>query len=419
MKGFKICCFGLSHKTAPVEVRELFSLSGDKLNHFLIDLGSNDFVDELIVLSTCNRFEVYFTSESNDPFSGIAKFLSNLSGITIPDINRFFYSKEGTEAVRHIFSVASSIDSMIVGEPQIVGQFKDAFRAAKSAGTVGSVSNKLFETALKASKRVRTQTGISRNAVSISFAAVELARKILGELSNRTVTIIGAGKMAELAVKHLVKNGASNVLVVNRTFEKAKKLAGEFGGRALPFDNLSKAIMESDIIISSTASPNPIITKGLVSSILRFKDKPTIFIDIAVPRDIDPNVNSLNNVFLYDIDNLKEIVKLNMEERKRQIGDALKIVDSCVNNFTEWFKSLEIVPVILHVRGKAEAIRKSELEKRLRKLNLTPEQYREVDEATKVIVNKILHTPIVNMKQKVVESKDYVRIFKEVFNLGD
>jgi glutamyl-tRNA reductase len=261
MGDLKFCCLGVNHKTAPVSVREKFSFKGDEIEKGLLKLNSLPSVEEGFILSTCNRVEIYFTTRAETPFKETIEFLAGEKNASLEEINRYFYKKLNREAVRHGFYVASSLDSMVVGEPQIVGQFKDAFLKAKELGTVGTVLCRFCEIALKVSKRVRTETGISRNAVSVSFAAVELAKKIFGSLRGKNVVIIGAGEMAELAVKHLIGNGASQVFVVNRTFERAKRLAEEFGGKAFSLSELEEVLLMADIVISSTGAPGYVLTR--------------------------------------------------------------------------------------------------------------------------------------------------------------
>ncbi|WP_457678992.1 glutamyl-tRNA reductase [Thermovibrio sp.] len=420
MGELKLCCLGLSHKTAPVSVREKFSFKGEELERGLLRLNSLPEVDECMILSTCNRVELYFTTRSSSPFKGVISFLQEFKGATIDDFG-YFYRKIDADAVRHGFYVASSLDSLVVGEPQIVGQFKDAFFLAKELGTIGTVMCRFCETALKVSKRVRTETGISKNAVSISFAAVELARKIFGELRGTKVAIVGAGEMAELAVKHLITNGASEVLVVNRTLEKAQALAKEFGGKAFPLTELKSVLKLSDIVISSTGAPGFVITKEVVKEALSSRGgRPLFLIDIAVPRDIEPEVNELDGVYLYDIDDLQQVVEANIRERMREAEVAKEIIEGYVERFLKWLRELEIAPLIAELKQKAEEIRLEVLKKRLSKLNLTPEQEAEVDNITRIIINKLLHQPITNVKKKAVsqERSQVVQIFREIFGLG-
>ncbi len=422
MGELKLCCLGLSHKTAPVSVREKFSFKGEELERALLKLNSMEGVDECMLLSTCNRVEIYFTTRSSSPFKDLISFLQEFKGASLDEINSYFYRKVDREAIRHGFFVASSLDSLVVGEPQIVGQFKDAFQTAKELGTVGTVLCRFCETALKVSKRVRTETGISKNAVSISFAAVELARKIFGDLRGIKVAIVGAGEMAELAVKHLITNGASEVFVVNRTLERAKALAEEFGGKPFPLTELSAVLKMADIVISSTGAPGYVITQDVIKPALDTRGgRPLFLIDIAVPRDIDPEIDSLDGVYLYDIDDLQQVVEANIKERLREAEVAKEIIEGYVDRFLKWLRELEIAPLIAELKKKAEEIRREVLTKRLPKLGLTPQQEAEIDNVTRIIINKLLHQPITSVKRKAVEEEkasQVVQIFREIFGLG-
>ena len=422
MGELKLCCLGVSHKTAPVSVREQFSFKGEEIERALLKLNSLSSVEESLILSTCNRVEIYFTTRAETPFKEVVNFLVEEKGAPVDQINRHFYRKLDKEAVRHGFYVASSLDSMVVGEPQIVGQFKGAFSLAKELGTVGTVLCRFCETALKVSKRVRTETGISKNAVSISFAAVELAKKIFGELHGKRVAIIGAGEMAELAVKHLITNGASEVFVVNRTLERAQKLAEEFGGKAFPLTELETVLKMVDIVISSTGAPDYVLTpENVLPALNSRRHRPMFLIDIAVPRDIDPSLNEHEGLYVYDIDDLQQVVEANIKERLREAEVAKEIIEGYVERFMKWLRELEVAPLIAELKEKAEAIRKEVLSKRLPKLGLTPEQEQEVDNITRIVINKLLHQPITNVKRKAVEEEtrsQVVQIFREIFGLG-
>ncbi len=419
MGDIKICVAGMNHKTAPVEIREKFSLKEEKLEEAILTLNSLPSIDECMILSTCNRVEFYFVTRSETPFKDVKNFLSTLGKISPEKLNDYIYFKSQEMAVRHGFRVASSLDSMVIGEPQIISQFKTAFSKSREVGTAGIVINRFCETALKISKKVRTETTIAKNAVSISFAAVELAKKIFCQLYDKNVAIIGAGEMAELAVKHLISSGVNNVFVINRTLERAEKLAEEFGGKAFKLEDLEKTVMASDIVISSTGAPGYVLTHNLIENLLsKRENRPLFLIDIAVPRDIDPEIDNLENVYLFDIDNLKEVVEANIEERKRAAKEAEKIVEGCVNRFIHWLKEHEVTPLVVELKRKAEDIRKTELEKRLSKINLSEEEKAQVEYLTQIIINKLLHTPITTFKQKAPEEKTYIQVFKEIFGLS-
>src|SRR5215471_631978 len=308
----QLAVVGVSHKTAPVEVRERLAFNSDVLRSALTALRDSQHVRGAIILSTCNRVEVM--AESPDDRL-IREFLCEFHQISADSVSKHLYSYKNAEAIRHVFRVAASLDSMMVGEPQILGQVKEAYRIALDAGTVGMHLSALMDRAFAVAKKVRSETGISQSAVSVSFAAVELARKIFGDLSGKTVMIIGASKMGELAAKHLKRNGVGSVLVTNRTFERAVEIAKIFGGAAIPFEHFTDHMEHADIVISSTGAPHFIITRSLAEQVIRNRrNKPVFFIDIAVPRDVDPQVNDIDNAFVYDIDDLQQVIDANMRE---------------------------------------------------------------------------------------------------------
>jgi glutamyl-tRNA reductase len=412
----QLALVGLSHKTAPVEIRERFAFNGDALRGALTSLVSSEEVTEAMILSTCNRVEV--VAESPDD-RRLREFLCDYHRIPPDTLSEHLYSFRNAEAIRHIFRVASSLDSMMVGEPQILGQVKEAYRIATDAGTVGMNLSAVMSRAFAVAKRVRSETGISQSAVSVSYAAVELARKIFGNLSGKVVMIIGASKMGELAAKHLRRAGVSSVLVTNRTFERAVELAKVFEGAAVPFEHFTDHIDRADIIISSTGAPNFIIGKPLAEQIIhRRKNKPTFFIDIAVPRDIDPQVNEIDNAFLYDIDDLQQVIDANLKERMSEAMRAEEIVDREVEAFCTKMQAREVVPTIVQLRDTLEKLRRDEIERNRRQLkDLPPEQA--VDQITQALVNKILHHPIAHLKQMAHDPQgpDVAEMIRKIFNI--
>jgi glutamyl-tRNA reductase len=414
----QLALVGLSHKTAPVELRERLAFNDEALRLALKSLVGRNDVNEAIILSTCNRVEV--VAESPDERL-IREFLCEFHQISPETVSNHLYSFRNTEAIRHVFRVAASLDSMMVGEPQILGQVKEAFRIAADTGTVGMHLSALMNRAFAVAKKVRSETGISQSAVSISYAAVELARKIFGDLTGKTVMIIGASKMGELAAKHLKRNGVSSVLVTNRTFERAVELAKVFEGAAVPFEHFTDHMDRADIVISSTGAPHFVINKPLAEQIIhRRKNKPMFFIDIAVPRDIDPTVNEIDNAFLYDIDDLQQVIDANLKERMMEASRAEEIVDSEVQAFCLKMKSREVVPTIVQLRDSLEKMRRDEIERNRRYLkDLSPEQQSAVDHITKSMVNKILHSPIEQLKQMAhdPEGPDFIDIVRRVFNI--
>jgi glutamyl-tRNA reductase len=412
----QLALVGLSHKTAPVEVRERFAFNGDALRSALSSLISSKEVSEAIILSTCNRVEV--VAESSDD-KRIREFLCEFHQIPQDTISKHLYSFRNAEAIRHIFRVAASLDSMMVGEPQILGQVKEAYRIASDAGTVGMNLSALMSRAFAVAKRVRSETGISQSAVSVSYAAVELARKIFGDLSGKVVMIIGASKMGELAAKHLRRAGVSSVLVTNRTFERAVELAKVFEGAAVPFEHFTDHMDRADIIITSTGAPNFIINRTLTEQVIhRRKNRPMFFIDIAVPRDVDPQVNEIDNAFLYDIDDLQQVIEANLKERMNEAMRAEAIVDHEVQAFCTRMQSREVVPTIVQLRDTLEKLRRDEIERNRRQLrDLPPEQA--VDQITQALVNKILHHPIAHLKQMAQDPQgpDVAEMIRKIFNI--
>jgi glutamyl-tRNA reductase len=412
----QLAIVGVSHKTAPVEVRERLAFNSDVLRSALTALMGRQNVREAIILSTCNRVEVM--AESPDDRL-IREFLCEFHQISPDSVSKHIYSFKNADAIRHVFRVAASLDSMMVGEPQILGQVKEAYRIAADAGTVGMHLSALMNRAFAVAKKVRNETGISQSAVSVSFAAVELARKIFGDLTGKTVMIIGASKMGELAAKHLKRNGVSSVLVTNRTFERAVELAKVFEGAAVPFEHFTDHMDRADIVISSTGAPHFIIGRTLAEQVIhRRKNKPMFFIDIAVPRDIDPLVNELDNAFVYDIDDLQQVIDANLKERMKEASRAEEIIDSEVQAFCLKMQSREVVPAIVQLRDTLEKLRRDEIERNRRHFkDLSPEAA--ADQITKSLINKILHTPTEYLKQMAHDPNgpDTADLIKRLFNV--
>ena len=414
----QLALVGLSHKTAPVEIRERLAFSNDALRSALTSLVDRRAVNEAMILSTCNRVEV--VAESPDERL-IRDFICEFHQISHDSVSSHLYSYRNVDAIRHVFRVTASLDSMVIGEPQILGQVKEAYRIAMDAGTVGMHLSALMNRAFAVAKKVRSETGISQSAVSVSYAAVELARKIFGDLSGKTVMIIGASKMGELAAKHLRRAGASSVLVTNRTFERAVELAKVFEGAAVPFEHFTDHMVGADIVITSTGAPHFIIGKNLAEQVIhRRKNKPIFFIDIAVPRDIDPAVNEIDNAFLYDIDDLQQVIDANLKERLKEAMRAEQIVDDEVEAFCLKMQTRDVVPTIVQLRESLEKVRRDEIERNRRHLkDLSPEQQAAVDQITKSIVNKILHPPIEQLKQMAHDPQgaDLAELIRKIFNV--
>lgn len=420
-----IILLGMNHKTAPVEMRERLAVACRQEVNPLRLLPRLENVDELLFLSTCNRVEFLFTCRDRDGgLREVMALLRTYLGLDSTEgVENHVYAFRGMEAVRHVFRVASSLDSMVVGEPQILGQLKSAYREATEWRTVKVILNRLLHKTFSVAKRVRSETCIGSNAVSISYAAVELAKKIFGSLQDKRVLLIGAGEMAELAAEHLLAQGVRHMVVANRTLQRAVDLAKRFRADTTPFDHILNALKNTDIVLSSTGSPEPILKYNDVRARMRERrNKPLFFIDIAVPRDIDPKINEIDNVYLYDIDDLQGVIDLNREERKKEAERAEHIIAGETLKFQEWMATLNVVPTIVALREKAETIRRSELQRTLSHLPHMSEKDRlAVDALTEAIVKKLLHDPIVFLKKKADRStKDmYVDYTQQLFNLAD
>ena len=418
-----IVLVGINHKTASVELRECIAFSEEESVTAVQALLRQPDLNEVILFSTCNRVEVLFVTDDKNPaISATKKFIADFNKIPLEEFENALYVHEGDEAVRHVFRVASSLDSMVVGEPQILGQIKSAYRTATAINTSGVILNRLLHRTFFVAKRIRTETGIGDRAVSISFAAVELGRKIFGTLEGKTVLLIGAGEMAELAVEHLVRNKVGDIYVANRTFENAVALAKKFNGQALRFEEISACLKFIDIIISSTGATDFVITRDQVKGILRLRrSRPLFFIDIAVPRDIDPAVNRLSNSYVYDIDDLKDVVDENMEDRQQEAVKAERIVDEAVISFRHWHAGLEVVPTIIALRNKVTSIAQAEIKKTLQSNNFSDSGVEALNKMTGALINKILHDPTIFLKKNgmLSDRSHYIDAVRKLFNLDE
>ncbi|MGK5095283.1 glutamyl-tRNA reductase [Deltaproteobacteria bacterium TL4] len=417
----KFAVLGWNYRKTPIEVRELLSLPPEQRRHLATELKNNFLLDELLILSTCNRTELYF--KSAQPLENTHKLLQHLSLFWgIKQLADYSYTIYDLEAVEHLFKVASSLDSMVLGEPQILGQLKDAYLQFDEALFLGGLCKYLFQKAFSTAKRVRTETQIANFAVSISFAAVELAKRIFEDLSNQTVMIIGAGEMAELAARHLIKSGVSRLLVTNRTFSNAVSLAEKYQGSAIRFEQMTEYLIHSDIVIGSTGASKPVVTFPMVKSILKQrKGRPMFFIDIAVPRDIESQINELNNVYCYDIDDLQTVVDQNKIVREQQAQKALVLIQEEVHNVQAWFKVQNTLPTVRSLRGQFHGIAENELKKMSSKLkDFSPDQIELVERLVHNVVHKLLHKPTCNLKQ-VGQQDDmqlYLESIIEIFELS-
>ena len=417
-----ILVIGLNHKTADVEVREKLAFEGPKLAEATSALKSFPEVEESLIISTCNRVEICANvRELESGVERVKTFLSNFHDIPRDALDKGIYIYSGREALCHIFKVASSLDSMVVGEPQILGQFKEAFDFALKNKSTGVLLNRLMKKAISVAKRVRTETRIAENAVSISFAAVELAKKIFEDLSEKTFMLLGAGEMAELAAKHLIKSGVKNVLVANRTYERAVGLAKEFGGSPVQFDEFPAMMTHTDILICSTGARHYVLAKEQMHKVMKDrKNRPIFIIDISVPRNIDPGINDLDNVYLYDIDDLQGVVTANIHERNKEAEKAESIVESEVETFLEWQASLDALPVVVAMREMAVAIKNEELQKALRKLDALGEgDIKTIEAMANSIVNKLIHPPTVALKSEMEDKEAMIALIRRMFNLEE
>lgn len=404
---------GLSHKTAPVEIREKLTFPANRQEEALSLLTSTPAVNEAVIVSTCNRTEIYaVTSTEFDGPEAIIDFVCDYHGLDRHELTRYLYISEGEAVIRHLFRVVASLDSMVLGEAQILGQVKEAYESSFVNGGCARIFNKLFRQSFEVGKRVRTETGIGENAVSISYAAVELAKKVFETLDGRTILVLGAGKMSELTAKHLVSNGVKKVLVANRTYERAQELAEKFDGEAIVYEELFDRMREADIVISSTAATHYVVTKDQVAASRKGrKGSPLFLIDIAVPRDIDPAVNDLADVYLYDIDDLNGVVSQNLEERMHEAELAEVIIAQEMVTFERWLESLEVVPTVAAIRAKAEAVRQAELAKAIKRLGgLSEKELKTVEALTGSIVNKMLHGPTERLKAVASEKDGYTYV---------
>lgn len=420
-----IILIGVNHKTAPIELREKLAFSDTQTQTAMELLHQSSHISEAMIISTCNRVEVVMvTSNHTLAPETVLSFISKTKSVSPPRVKAAAYIYSGDDAVRHMFRVASSLDSMMIGEPQILGQVKTAYKTAVNHKSTGVILNQLLHKAFSVAKRIRSETGIGGHAVSISYAAVELARKIFDSLDDKIVLLVGAGEMAELAVEHLIqKTSSKNFLVANRTFSVGVELAGRFNGKAIRLEEIPDKLAHVDIIISSTGSPDFVITKNHVKPIMRKrKNRPLFFIDIAVPRDIDPAINRISNAYVYDIDDLQGVIHENIETRNKESIKAERIVDESVIKFTDWHENLDVVPTIIALRKKLNTIVEMELSKTMQTLQpLTPKDRLSFKKMTDAMINKILHDPTLFLKNPGTHRNKsvYLNFARKLFNLDD
>jgi glutamyl-tRNA reductase len=415
---------GLNHRTAPVEVREKFYFPESRISEALYSLIQGFELQESLLLSTCNRVEILgVSSDAEEAARRILDFLSTFHQMDLTPMKSHLFTHTGQEAVRHIFRVTSSLDSMILGEPQILGQVKAAFNVALQCGSAGPFINTLMNRAFSVAKRVRTETAIASAAVSISYAAVELAKKIFNQLNGKTVMILGAGKMGELSVKHLKSSGVSQVLVWNRTYSRAQELAAFFGGEAVPSDELQQHLDRADILLSSTGSSSFLLSREDGERLIHHrKNRPLFIIDIAVPRDVDPEINKISNIFLYDIDDLQHVVDANRKQRLREAVMAEEIVKAEVAAFSRKLMVQDVAPTIVALREHWDSIRREEISRFQKQFGpLNENQQAAIENLTQNILNKFLHGPITTLKESSQrqDSEAQIQEIKKMLGLKD
>lgn len=415
-----LLAFGVNHKTAPVNIRERVSFAPDRLTSALRELVDHTNVKEAAILSTCNRTELYCCMQDQD-LDTLEHWFTDYHKLTVQDVKPYIYTHPGNEAVRHLLRVASGLDSLVLGEPQILGQVKDAYRTATEAGTIGSILNKLCQHTFKVAKQVRTDTAIGASPVSVAFAAVSLSKQVFSNFENHTALLIGAGETIELAARHLRENNIGRMIIANRTVERAHKLAEEVNAYAISLPEIPDHLAEADIIISSTASPLPILGKGSVERAIKArKRKPMLMVDIAVPRDIEPEVRDLADIYLYTVDDLQDIIEEGLKSRREAAKQAEEIIDIQVSDFMSWVRSLDSVNVIRRYRESIETIKRVELEKALAALKNGADPQAAMNQLAHSIVNKLAHAPTKHMRDASMSGElELLQAAQELFDLKD
>ena len=419
-----IVLIGLNHTTAPVELRECIAFTPEDTLVALDRLKQEASINEVLIYSTCNRVEILLVTDNSSVAVDVTKkFIASIHQIPLEQFENFLYQRDNDEAVRHVFRVASSLDSMIVGEPQILGQIKLAYQTATEQKASGLILNRLLHRAFFVAKKVRTETGIGDRAVSISYAAIELSKKIFDSLEKKKVLMIGAGEMAELAVEHLIRHKVGDLHVANRTFERGVSLAEKFNGQAVRFEEIPQWLEQVDIIISSTGSPELVIHRDQVKTAMRARrNRPLFLIDIAVPRDIDPEINRLDNAYVYDVDDLQNTIQENLEDRKKEALKGERIVDEAVIRFRDWYDNLNVVPTIVDLRNKLRRIIENEVDRTLPGLRQTSSTDQEaLKKMIETMINKIMHDPtrLLKMEGHHINKPVYLDLMRRLFNLDE
>jgi glutamyl-tRNA reductase len=420
----RLLVVGCSYRTAPLALRERVGFSAADVPTALAEMRALPELREIMLLSTCNRVEVY-ASATKPSHAGthLREYLSRSRGVSSEELEGALYQLKDAEAVKHIFNVTSSLEAMVVGEAQIAGQVKEAYAAASRARTVGPLISRCMHRAFAAAKRVRTETDIARHPVSVSSVAADLAARVFGDLGSATVLVVGAGEMAELAVRHLISDGAADIRVANRTYERAVELAFQLGAKAVQFEGLRGQLLLADVVVTSTGSETPILGRTLVAEVMRQrKHRPLLLVDIAVPRDVEKEVGSLPDVYLFDVDDLEQVVAENLKERHKEVRQAERIVDEEVAHFEDWLRKQDAVPVIKLLREQFTEVVRSEAAHTAQSLRLERPEQRELFEAmTSAIVNKLLHRPTVELKRQaeMASGSTLATTVRELFDLPD
>ena len=415
----RLLAVGISHRTAPVELRESVDFARRGLESALQAFAARGVSHESVVLSTCNRAEIYALSDVDAAVDDITRFFSEYHGVDAATLDAHVYAHRGLDAARHLFRVAAGLDSLVVGEPQILGQVKSAYAIASDLRCAGTITHRLFHAAFAVGKRVRSETGLAEGAVSVSYAAIELARKIFGDLAGRSVVILGAGEMAELTGVHLRAQKVKQITIASRTLASAEALARQLEGHAVPWSGMHAAIGTADIVVTATGATEPVVTRAMIDDVMRTRrNRPLFVIDIAVPRDVESAVGDLDQVFLYHMDDLRAIVSENLSRRGSELASAEAIVDQEVQRFATWLQAREVVPTVVALRQRFEQIRQAELRRLDPKLaGLPPEARARVDEITRLLVEKLLLTPTEQLKAVGDDATAYAEALHRLFEL--
>lgn len=411
--------FGLNHTTAPLEVREKVTFNGELLPEALLELREQKGVDEAAILSTCNRTEIYCSLDLGN-HQGPIDWFSAYHGFSYDELRPFMYSHPDTNAVKHMLRVASGLDSMVLGEPQVLGQLKSAYQTARTTGSVGQLLGRLFQHSFHVAKEIRSNTEVGNHPVSVAFAAVSLSRQIFGNLSDKTVLLIGAGETIELAAKHLRESGLQRMIVANRTLQGSRRLAHEYAGYAITLEDIPEHLYEADIVIASTASTTHVLKKAdIEAAVQKRKHRPMFMVDIAVPRDIEPAAGELDDVYLYSVDDLQEVIEENIRNRREAAKQAEEIIDTQVVHFMDWMNSLNAVNTIVAIREKAAHLKQESLDSALRRLHAGDDPETVLQELARNLTNKLIHDPSARLRKAEDERREaLLTAAQELFSLS-